>query len=130
MKRRLAAVAELGVDGRDDDVDLRVLAVGDEDLLAVEDPVVALALGAGAEVADVGAGLRLGDGEGPDLGVLGGAEHLGRPLEELLGVPTAASAERGSPVPKIASPIPAQPQKISSIISGRVSPVGSCWACR
>ena len=51
----LAAVAELGVDGRDHDGDVRDAAVRDEGLGAVQDPVVAVALGGRAQRLDVGA---------------------------------------------------------------------------
>ena len=53
---RLAAVAQLGVDGGDDHGHVGDAAVGDEDLGAVEDPLVAVELGGGAQRADVGAG--------------------------------------------------------------------------
>ncbi len=63
----LAAGAERGVDGGDDDVDVGDAAVGDEDLGPVEDPLVAVALGGRLQALDVGAGLRLGDRVGAEL---------------------------------------------------------------
>ena len=52
-ERGLAAVAELGRDVGDDDVDVGDPAVGDEDLGAVEDPLVAVALRGRAQALDV-----------------------------------------------------------------------------
>ncbi len=40
-------------------------------------------------------------------------------------VPVEASPASASPDPKIARPMPAQPQNTSSMISAEVSPVGS-----
>ena len=57
-ERGLAAVAELGGDVGDDDVDVGDPAVGDEDLGPVEHPLVAVALRRRAQALDVGAGLR------------------------------------------------------------------------
>ena len=76
----LAARAERRVDGGDDDVDVGDAAVGDEDLGAVEDPLVAVALGGRLQALDVGAGLRLGDRVGAELDLLAAAEALGNPL--------------------------------------------------
>ena len=81
----LAAGAERRVDGGDDDVDVGDAAVGDEDLGAVEDPLVAVALGRRLQALHVGAGLRLGDGVGAELDLLAAAEALGHPLRDLLG---------------------------------------------
>src|SRR5467141_3066249 len=44
-KARLPTRSELGFHGGDDDVNVRDPAVGDEDLLAVEDPAAVLAYG-------------------------------------------------------------------------------------
>ena len=84
-ERGLAAVAELGVDGGDDDVHVGDAAVGDEDLGAVEDPLVAVELGGGAQRLDVGAGAGLGDGVGAELDLVALAEALGHPAADLLG---------------------------------------------
>ena len=81
----LAAVAEGRVDGGHDHVQAGDAAVGDEDLLAVQDPVVAVAHGPGAEAGDVGPGARLGDRERAHLGLGRGAEQLGGPAGHLLG---------------------------------------------
>ena len=83
-ERRLAAVAELGVDGGDDHVDVGDPAVGDEDLGPVEDPLVAVAPRGRAQALDVGAGLRLGDRVGAELDLVAGAEALGHPAGDLL----------------------------------------------
>ena len=84
-ERGLAAVAELGVDGGDDDGDVGDAAVGDEDLGAVEDPLVAVALGGRAQRLDVGAGAGLGDRVGAELDLVADAEALGDPAADLLG---------------------------------------------
>jgi hypothetical protein len=76
----------LGVDR----VPVRVAAVGDEALGAVDDVLVALADGRGAHAGDIGAGVRLGQAERGELEVLG--EHSEVLLLELLG---AADRERG-----------------------------------
>ena len=55
---------------------------------------------------------------------------LGAHSRSCSGVPPLASDASGSPVPKIERPIPAQPQKTSSMTNGSVSPVGSAWCCR
>ena len=78
-------VPSVGIDGGDDDVDVGDAAVGDEDLGAVEDPLVAVALRGRLQALDVGAGLRLGDGVGAELDLLAGAEALGHPAGDLLG---------------------------------------------
>ena len=82
----LAAGAEFGVDGGHDDVDVGDAAVGDPGLGAVEDPfVVGLVVdGAGADRADVAARVGFGDAEGAQLDVVGGAEHLRGPFQDLL----------------------------------------------
>ena len=84
-ERGLAAVAELGVDGGDDHVHVGDAAVGDEDLGAVQDPLVAVELGGGAQALDVGARLRLGHGVGAELDLIVGAEALRDPAGDLLG---------------------------------------------
>ena len=84
-ERGLPAVAELGVDGGDDDVDVGDAAVGDEDLGPVEHPLVAVALRRRAEALDVGAGLRLGHRVGAELDLVAEAEALRDPLRDLLG---------------------------------------------
>ena len=97
-ERGLAAVPELRVDRRDDHGHVRDAAVRDEGLGAVQDPVVTVALGGRAQRLDVGAGRGLGDGVGPDLGVVLRADHLGDPAADLLrraGRGDARGAERG-----------------------------------
>ena len=84
-ERGLAAGAELGVDGGDDDVDVGDAAVGDEDLGPVQDPLVAVALGGRLQALDVGAGLRLGHRVGAELDLVAAAEALGDPAGDLLG---------------------------------------------
>jgi hypothetical protein len=73
------------VHGGDDDVDVGDAAVGDEDLGAVEHPLVAVALGGRLQALDVGAGLRLGDRVGAELDLVGAAEAVGHPAGDLLG---------------------------------------------
>ena len=85
---------QLRVDRRDHDVDVGDPAVGDEDLGAVEDPLVAIELRRGLQALDVGAGLRLGDGIGTERDLVVGAEALRDPLRDLLGVPEAATPRR------------------------------------
>ena len=64
------------VGDRDDDREVGVVAVGDERLLAVEDPVVAVAAGAQLDVRGVRAGARLGDREAGDPVALDGREQV------------------------------------------------------
>ena len=59
---------------------------GDPDLLAVDDVLVAVGDGRGAQVREVGAGLGLAEALAP---VLVGREDAGQPLLLLLGVPHA-----------------------------------------
>ena len=96
-ERGLAAVAELRVDGGDDDVDVGDPAVGDEDLGPVQDPLVAVALGGGPQALDVGAGLRLGHRVGAELQLVADAEALGHPLGDLLGRAGGGDAGGGEP---------------------------------
>ena len=56
-----------------------------EDLCAIEDPLVPIALGSRLEALDVGPRLRLGDGIGAELEVVVGPEALGHPAHDLLG---------------------------------------------
>jgi hypothetical protein len=91
-KGGLAAGAEAGVDGGDDDVDVGDAAVGDEDLGAVEDPLVAVAFRGRLQALDVRARLRLGNRVRAELDLLAGAEALGDPPRDLLG-----GAGRGDP---------------------------------
>ena len=94
---RLAAGLEVGVDHRGDHVDVGDAAVGGPGLGAVDDPLVGglVVDRAGAHGTDVGAGVGLGGAEGGDLQVAGLAEHLRRPLGELLGGAVAGQAGRG-----------------------------------
>src|SRR5205085_9038944 len=84
-ERGLAARAERAVDGGDDDMDVGDASVGDEDLLAVEDPVAVSAHCAGLVAGDVGAGVRLGGAEGAQRDLVRGAEAGGDPGPDLLG---------------------------------------------
>ena len=70
-------------------------AVGDEDLGAVQDPLVAVELGGGAQALHVGAGLRLGDRVGAELDLVVGAEALRHPLGDLLGGARGGEARGG-----------------------------------
>ena len=94
-ERGLAAVAEVRVDGRDDDGHVGDAAVRDEDLGAVEHPLVAVQLGGGAQRAHVGAGARLGDRVGAELDLVAHAEALRHPAADLLGRAGAGDAGGG-----------------------------------
>src|SRR3954451_3125264 len=83
-ERGLAAVAERRIDRRDDDVDVGDPAVGAEDLGAVEDPFVAVALRRRPQRADVRAGAGLGDRVRAELDLVARAEALGHPAADLL----------------------------------------------
>jgi hypothetical protein len=113
-ERRLAAVAEVAVDRRDDHVDVGDPAVGDEDLRAVEQPVVAVAPGGRAQRADVGAGAGLRDRVGAEPDLVADAEAPRDPVADLLGRPRRGDARRRERRGGIASPMPAQPQCSSS----------------
>jgi hypothetical protein len=76
-------LVRLGVDREP----VRIAAVGDEALGAVDDVLVALLDGAGLHPGDVGAGVRLGQAEGGELGGLG--EHPEVLLLDLLGAADA-----------------------------------------
>ena len=81
-ERGLAAVAERGVDGGDDDVDVGDAAVGDEDLGAVEDPLVAVALArwcAASLTSEPAPGL--GDRVGAELDLVAEAVALAAPSD-------------------------------------------------
>ena len=80
----LTAMAEVGVDGGDDHVDVGDPAVGDEDLGPVQDPFVAVSPGGGPQALHVGSGLRLGDRVGAELELVADAEALGDPAADLL----------------------------------------------
>ena len=79
--------AELGIDGRDHDVDVGDAAVRRPRLLAVQHPLVTLGVVAcpRPQSRHVGAGVRLGDAEGTHLRVVRRAEALRDPFAELLG---------------------------------------------
>src|SRR6185503_18590806 len=94
-ERGLAAVAERRVDGRDDDVDVGDAAVGDEDLGAVQDPLVALAPRGGAQRLDVRAGAGLGDRVGAEPDLVAEAEDRGDPAGDLLGRARGGDPGRG-----------------------------------
>ena len=82
-EQRDALVAGVGVGARDDDHQVGQDAVGDERLAAVEDVVVALVDGGGADALEVGAGARLGH---RDRGDLLAAGQVGEPALLLLVV--------------------------------------------
>ena len=108
-------MAEVRVDGRDHDGHVGDAAVRDEGLGAVQDPVVAVALGGRAQRLDVGAGLRLGDGVGAELRVapcVPTTSGIQRPI--CSGVPEEAMPAAHSEEAEIASAMPAQPQWSSS----------------
>jgi hypothetical protein len=113
-ERRLSAVAELGVDGRDDHVHVGDAAVRDEDLRAVEDPVVAVATRGRAQRSDVRAGADLGDRVGAELDLVADAEALLHPAADLLRRPGRGDPRRRERGPRDASAMPAQPQCSSS----------------
>ena len=75
-------------------MDVGDAAVGDPGLGAVEDPLVGgfVVDGAGAQGADVGAGVGLGHAKAAELELLGGAEALRDPLADLLGGAVADDA--------------------------------------
>ena len=110
---------------------VRDAAVADEHLVAVEDPFVAVAPGGGLQVRHVASALWLRDRQRGQLEVARLAEELGRPAQELVaGKPPAPSADSASAGITMLSPMPAQPQKISSMKSGSDSPVGSAIRSR
>ena len=78
-------MAELGIDGGDDHVDVGDASVRDEDLGAVEHPLVAVELRRRAKALDVGARLRLGHRVGAELDLVPRAQALGDPSGDLLG---------------------------------------------
>ncbi len=87
---RLAGGAlRIGLGG--DAVEVGVDAVGDEHLGAVEDEIVAVAAGGGADALHVGAGVGLGDADGgdgvarDDAGHVGGLLGVGARVEEVDG---------------------------------------------
>jgi hypothetical protein len=94
---RAPACGAVRVDGGHDHVEAGDAAVGDEHLLAVQHPVVAVADGPGAEAGDVGPGARLGDGERADLGLGGGAEQLGGPAGHLVRGAAGHQGDQGQP---------------------------------
>ena len=75
-----AVGALLLVGDREDDAEVGVVAAGDERLLAVDHPVVAVAYGGGAQVAGVRPGAGLGDREAADLLALDRRHQVLRPL--------------------------------------------------
>ncbi len=68
--------ADVGGGDGENHVGVRHAAVGDKDLLAVEQPVVALVDGGGLGAARVGAGVGLGEAEGADLLTLGQGNQI------------------------------------------------------
>ena len=83
-------VAGVRIRLRDQHDVVRPQAVGDEGLGAVDHPLVAVALGGGADPGDVGAGARLGDPEGADQLALDGGDQV--TLLLLLGARAGGSA--------------------------------------
>ena len=94
-ERGLPAMPEVWVDRRDDHVDVCDSPVGDEDLGPVEQPLVAVELGGGAEALHVGSGLWLGDRVGAELDLLVGPEALRHPLGDLIRSPGRGDAGCG-----------------------------------
>ena len=84
---RVAAALQLGLDRRDDDVNVGDATVGDPRLGAVEHPLVVglVVHRAGAQRRHVGAGVGLAHAERAELDVIGRAVALRHPLEDLLG---------------------------------------------
>ena len=78
-------MTEVGIDGGDDDRHVGDPAVRDEDLGAVEHPLVAIELGRGAQRLDVRARAGLGDGVGAELDLVADSVALGEPFADLLG---------------------------------------------
>jgi hypothetical protein len=78
-------MTKLRIHGGDHDVDVGDAAVGDEDLGAVDDPLIAVELGGGAEALDVGAGLGLRHRVGAQVDLVADPEALGDPAGDLLG---------------------------------------------
>ena len=99
-ERRLSAVSEVRVDGRDDDVDVGDAAVRDEDLGAVDEPAVTLALGRRPQGRDVRARIRFRDAERAECRLLGRAEHLRRPRERLLRRAACRQCRKGKSRPE------------------------------
>ncbi len=93
----LAARAQFGVDGGHDHVDVGDAAVGDPGLGAVEHPLVGglVVDGAGADRAHVAARVGLGGAERAQAHVVGGAEHLRGPLQDLLLGAVGGDGHRG-----------------------------------
>ena len=125
-EQRLPLVAELLVDDGVDDVDVGDAAVADPHLVAVDDPVVAVACArrvrrlrtslppSGSEIASA-ASLR-------SPGV---PKHSGAHCSICSGEAAWPIADSASAGITIASPMPAQPQNSSSMNIGRDRPVGS-----
>ena len=128
-ERGLAAVAELGGDVGDDDVDVGDPAVGDEDLGAVEDPLVAVALGGGTQALDVGAGAGLGDGVSAELDLVADAEAFGDPAGDLIGRARCGESGGGEAGAGDRERDAAQPQWSSSAPMTPYMPSGS-WPIR
>ena len=82
---RPLCLARVRVGAGDEHAPLGVLGARRPDLLAGDDPVVAVADGAGLERGEVRAGLRLGEALTPDL--LAGEDRLQEPLLLLVGPP-------------------------------------------
>ena len=98
-ERGLAAMAELRVDRGHDDVNVSDPAIGDEDLGAVQDPLIAVELRGRAHALDVGAGLRLRHRVGAQLHLVAEAEAFGDPLSDLLrraGCGETGGGQRGA----------------------------------
>jgi hypothetical protein len=73
-------------------VDVGDPAVGDEDLRAVQNPLVAVAPGGRAQRADVGAGAGLRDRVGAEPDLVADTEAPRNPVAELLGRPRRGDA--------------------------------------
>ncbi len=104
-EQRLPAVTEFLVDDGVDDVHVGDAAVADPHLVTVDDPVVPVAAGRGAQVADVAAALGFGDRQCRQLQIAGRAEAFRRPLPASARVRRPA---RSPTAPARASPRPAR----------------------
>jgi hypothetical protein len=80
----LSAVPRVGIDGGDDDVNVGDAAIADEHFVAVDHPVAAVLARPGLDRAHVAAAARFCHREGGELDVVGRAEALRGPLDELL----------------------------------------------
>ena len=124
-EQRLTAVAEFLVDDGVDDVHVGDAAVSDPHLVAVDDPVVSVAVGAGAQVSHVAAALGSEIASAASLRSPGVPKHSGAHWSICSGEAAWPIADSASAGITIARPMPAQPQNSSSMNIGSDRPVGS-----